>query len=189
MADAVGAVHQFGNILHGSRGGTVSPSTFGDLTAPKWCAQVAAMHWRPSGGHTRPQTAGQLKIGAGGLIWRRATGGKTVEMKKDGAQRLASGRALVGGVPACCLCTRCMALDPTTPPPHADVSELVWTKTSKGCQLGVRPRQGATINFQGFRDKASCSAAGVGRGGVHWGSGAHHDAHAGAPVLLCNAGL
>jgi hypothetical protein len=30
------------------------------------------------------QSFGSLKIGAGGLVWRRATGGKAVDVKKDG---------------------------------------------------------------------------------------------------------
>ncbi len=48
---------------------------------------------------------------------------------------------------------RLLPCDGPVGPVSADVSELAWTKTSKGCQLSVRPNEGPTVNFLGFRDK------------------------------------
>lgn len=34
-----------------------------------------------------------------------------------------------------------------------DIVGLYWTKVSRGCQLGIRRAEGATVNFLGFREK------------------------------------
>lgn len=44
---------------------------------------------------------------------------------------------------------------------RADISEMLWVKTTKGYQLGVRPKEGATLNFLGFSDA-------VGAGPLPW---------------------
>ena len=36
----------------------------------------------------------------------------------------------------------------------ADIDRIIWTKVSRGCQLGVKRKDGSTTNFIGFRDKA-----------------------------------
>jgi structure-specific recognition protein 1 len=38
-----------------------------------------------------------------------------------------------------------------------EVDGLSWTKVPRGCQLSVRRRQDASVNFLGFRDKV-CAA-------------------------------
>ena len=38
----------------------------------------------------------------------------------------------------------------------ADIDRIIWTKVSRGCQLGVKRKDGSTTNFIGFRDKARC---------------------------------
>lgn len=81
MADAI---HQYGQIFLGSRGGV---------------------------------TQGQLKVNSAGFAWKRLGGGKTIEVKRD------------------------------------EIDGLYWTKVSRGCQLGVRRKEGHTVNFLGFRDK------------------------------------
>eukprot|EP00891_Asterochloris_glomerata_P007691 jgi/Astpho2/7691/Aster-02572 len=35
-----------------------------------------------------------------------------------------------------------------------DIDRIIWTKVSRGCQLGVKRKDGSTTNFIGFRDKA-----------------------------------
>lgn len=34
-----------------------------------------------------------------------------------------------------------------------DIESLHWTRVHKGCQLGIRRREGTTVNFLGFREK------------------------------------
>lgn len=36
---------------------------------------------------------------------------------------------------------------------HADIDSLYWTRVTRGCQLGVRVKDGITVNFIGFREK------------------------------------
>jgi hypothetical protein len=35
----------------------------------------------------------------------------------------------------------------------ADIDSMHWTRVPRGCQLGVRVRDGVTHNFIGFREK------------------------------------
>jgi len=37
--------------------------------------------------------------------------------------------------------------------PLKDIENFIWTKVSRGCQLGVKRKSGATVNFTGFRDQ------------------------------------
>lgn len=60
---------------------------------------------------------GNLKITENGVLWKKAGGGKTVEI------------------------------------PARDVIGLVWTKLHKGCLLGVKRRDGPTVQFIGFQNK------------------------------------
>jgi hypothetical protein len=40
---------------------------------------------------------------------------------------------------------------------HADIVSLHWMRVPRGCQLGVRVKDGVTHNFIGFREKVRCS--------------------------------
>ena len=41
----------------------------------------------------------------------------------------------------------------------ADIDNFIWTKVSRGCQLGVKRKSGATVNFTGFRDQVTSATA------------------------------
>eukprot|EP00983_Pelagomonas_calceolata_P008114 263541-Pelagomonas_calceolata.AAC.1 len=36
---------------------------------------------------------------------------------------------------------------------RADIASIFWTRVTRGCQLGVRVKEGATHNFVGFRER------------------------------------
>lgn len=80
MATDVAAVHSFGSIFLGQRGGVV-----GEWTA--WCsnnphAARACVH---AASLACLQSQGALRINGSGFAWKRNSGGKAIEIKKDGA--------------------------------------------------------------------------------------------------------
>lgn len=83
------------------------------------------------------QTRGPLKVTGSGLTWRAVTGGKTIEIKKDGEH----------------LSLWLVFSLASTSIGHADIEGLYWTKNPRVCQLGVRVRDGPTTNFLGFQEK------------------------------------
>jgi hypothetical protein len=85
------------------------------------------------------QIQGVLKMTAQGFSWKKAGGGKSVDINKNGeAAAIASFVAPVTRVVrASC----------------ADITALFWTKMAPGCQLSIRRTEGVTVNLLGFRDK------------------------------------
>jgi hypothetical protein len=73
------AVHQFGSIYLGLRGGVVSRKA-GQVKGKQKCWDEYSF----CGGVWASQAQGQLRLGASGLTWRRTSGGKPIEIKKDG---------------------------------------------------------------------------------------------------------
>lgn len=71
--------------------------------------------------------------------------------------------------PSCSTCSpqSLTPLDPQTPSILTllpEIEGLYWTKSSRGCFLGVRVKHGPTTNFIGFREKVRGAGGGKKRG-------------------------
>ena len=105
------------------------------------------------------QSQGQLKLTPAGFFWKKTGGGagKTVELPLKG-----EGRARQTCPTVCAYTAPPFIADKTGASDNsltADIENFVWTKVSRGCQLGVKRKSGATVNFTGFRDQVSTFVA------------------------------